>query len=70
MQDRAQKTDLIQAYSDSLHVIWLLMTVVSAVALMSSLFTKEFTLEQEHNTKQGFDEERIAGSGRERVPEG
>lgn len=56
--DGAQKTDLIEAYSDSLHVIWLLMTVISMVALVSSCFTKEFTLVQEHNTKQGFYKQR------------
>ncbi|KAI1460689.1 MFS general substrate transporter [Annulohypoxylon moriforme] len=55
MPDGSSKRDLKQAYSDSLHVIWLLMTVVSAAALISSIFTKEYTLEQEHNTKQGFD---------------
>lgn len=59
MQNSTQKTDLIQAYSDSLHAIWLLMTVISAVALGLSCFTKEFTLEQEHNTRQGFHEQMI-----------
>ena len=59
MQDGAQKMDLIKAYSDSLHVIWLLMTVISAVALVSSCFTKEFTLKQEHNTKQRFNEKKV-----------
>ncbi|KAI2618665.1 MFS general substrate transporter [Hypomontagnella submonticulosa] len=54
MPEGRDKWDLRQAYSDSLHVIWLLMTVISGVALISSGFTKEFTLEQEHNTKQGF----------------
>ncbi|KAI0840582.1 MFS general substrate transporter [Hypoxylon sp. FL0890] len=54
MPDGSQKSDLKQAYSDSLHVIWLLMTVISGVALISSIFSKEYTLEQEHNTKQGF----------------
>lgn len=58
MKDGAQKTDLMKAYSDSLHVIWLLMTVLSAVALVLCCFTKEFTLEQEHNTNQGFNEEK------------
>ena len=63
MQDEAQKTDLVKAYSDSLHVIWLLMTVISAVALVSSCFTKEFTLEQEHNTKQGLKEDVVSPTG-------
>ncbi|KAK6950127.1 hypothetical protein Daesc_008453 [Daldinia eschscholtzii] len=54
LPDGTSKTDLKQAYSDSLHVIWLLMTVVSGVALLTSLTTKEYSLEQEHDTRQKF----------------
>ncbi|KAI8959792.1 MFS general substrate transporter [Daldinia sp. FL1419] len=54
LPDGTPKTDLKQAYSDSLHVIWLLMTVVSGVALLTSLTTKEYSLEQEHDTRQKF----------------
>ncbi|MCJ1286182.1 hypothetical protein MMC26_005527 [Xylographa opegraphella] len=59
MQEGPPKADLVRAYSDSLRVIWLLMTVISASALASSCFTKEFTLVQVHDTKQGFNRERI-----------
>lgn len=55
-----QRTNLVQAYSDSLHVIWLLMTVISGVAFISSIFTKEYSLDQEHKTRQGL----IAGEER------
>ncbi|KAF3064658.1 putative transporter C3H1.06c [Daldinia childiae] len=54
LPDGTTKTDLKQAYSDSLHVIWLLMTVVSGVALLTSFTTKEYSLEQEHDTRQKF----------------
>lgn len=49
-----QRTNLVQAYSDSLHVIWLLMTVISGVALGSRILTKEYSLDQEHKTRQGL----------------
>lgn len=39
-QEGARNPDLIQAYSDSLYVIWLLMTVLSALALVSSLLRR------------------------------
>ena len=60
MPDGSQKSSLIRAYSDSLHVIWLLMTIISGTALVSSYFTKEFTLIQEHKSKQGFKRESSA----------
>ncbi|MCJ1318626.1 hypothetical protein MMC15_003956 [Xylographa vitiligo] len=58
-QDGLQKTDPIQAYSDGIRVIWLLITVISTAALASSCFTKASTLVQEHNTKRGFSSGRI-----------
>jgi hypothetical protein len=49
-----RRTDLIQAYSDSLGSIWILMTCLAAVGLVSSLFIKGYSLTQEHETMQGF----------------
>lgn len=48
------RTDLIQAYSDALGSIWILMTALAAVGLVSSLFTKGYSLNQELDTKQAF----------------
>jgi hypothetical protein len=48
------KTNLIQAYSDSLGSIWILMTALSAVGLVSSLLIKGYSLNQELDTKQRF----------------
>ena len=49
-----RKEDRISAYSSGLHVIWLLMTILSGVALVSCAFVKEFSLVQEYRTRQGF----------------
>ncbi|CAG8958378.1 hypothetical protein HYFRA_00011055 [Hymenoscyphus fraxineus] len=48
------RTDLVQAYSDALGSIWILMTALAAVGLISSAFTKGYTLNQELDTKQRF----------------
>lgn len=59
------KEDLISAYSNGLHVVWLLMTVLSGVALLSCAFVREYSLVQEHRTRQGFSHdsrERIVGN--------
>ena len=53
-----EKIFLQQAVADSLRVIWLLMTVVAGVGLISSLLTKEYTLNQEHDTRQGLSQVR------------
>jgi MFS family permease len=50
------KTQLIQAYTDSLKIIWAVMCALSGVALAASLFTKGYTLQQELKTLQGFDD--------------
>lgn len=57
MQDGPSKQSLVQAYSDSLHVIWLLMTIIGGIAFVLSWFTKEFTLQQIHETRQGYSED-------------
>lgn len=54
MAEGTEKTQLIKAYSDSLGTVWIVMTALSAVALVASAFTKGFTLTQVHSTKQGF----------------
>jgi len=48
------RTQLIQAYADSLQTVWIVMTALSAAGLVASSFTKGYTLNQEHKTLQGF----------------
>ena len=52
--DLPQKAQLIQAYADSLKVVWIVMCALSAAALLSSIFIKGYSLDREHNTEQGF----------------
>ena len=60
MQAGTEKTQLIQAYADSLKTIWIVMCALSAVALLASLLTKGYSLQQEHKTLQGFHEEKVS----------
>jgi hypothetical protein len=55
MQEGTEKTQLIQAYADSLKIIWIVMCALSAVAMVANVFIKGYSLEQEHKTLQGFD---------------
>ena len=55
MAEGEVKTALVQAFSDSLKMIWVVMCVLSAVGMISSVFTKGYSLVQEHNPEQGFD---------------
>lgn len=59
MQEGTAKAQLIQAYADSLKTIWLVMCVMSGVAMIANAFIKGYTLEQEHKTLQGFVEEKV-----------
>lgn len=58
MAEGPDKTHLIKAYADSLGTIWIVMTALSGAAFVASLWTKGYSLTQEHNTKQGFHEEK------------
>lgn len=55
MTEGTEKTQLVQAYSDSLRSIWIVLTALSAVGLVASVFTKGYSLNQEHKTLQGYD---------------
>lgn len=55
MAEGTEKTQLVQAYSDSLQSIWIVLTALSAVGLVASVFTKGYSLNQEHKTLQGYD---------------
>jgi hypothetical protein len=60
MQAGTEKTQLIQAYADSLKTIWIVMCALSVSALLASLLTKGYSLQQEHKTLQGFHEEKVS----------
>ena len=52
------KDQLKDSYTDALKWIWVVMTVLSAVALIASLFTKAYALDRALETEQGFKEEK------------
>lgn len=58
MEEGTTKTELRQAYADGLKVIWYVMCALSGFALLASLFTKGFSLNQEHKTQQGYQHEK------------
>jgi MFS family permease len=64
MSEGVEKTQLVLAYADSLKTIWIVMCALSAVGLVASLWTKKYSLDQEHKTAQGYQ-----GNTREADPE-
>lgn len=67
MAEGEMKDQLIQAYADSLSTIWIVMCALSAVGMVASLWTRGYSLTQEHKTLQGFHEEKVGdeeGSGK------
>jgi hypothetical protein len=58
MADGDAKVQLIQAYADALKIIWVVMAALAGVAMIASFFTKGYSLDQVHQTKQGFVETR------------
>ena len=48
------KTQLIQAYADSIKTLWLPMCGMAIVGLLSNFMVKQFSLDVEHRTEQGF----------------
>jgi hypothetical protein len=53
MAEGVEKTQLKQAYADSLKIIWVVMRALAGAALIAGCFTKGYSLEQEHTTQQG-----------------
>lgn len=49
-----KKTQLVQAYADSIKMIWVVMAALSGTAFISSVFVKGYSLEQEHTTLHSF----------------
>jgi hypothetical protein len=58
MAEGSEKTQLIQAYADSLKTIWIVMCALSGVAMVANIFIRGYSLEQEHKTLQGFHEDK------------
>lgn len=54
MADGDAKVQLVQAYADALKIIWVVMCALAGVAMIASFFTKGYSLDQIHQTKQGF----------------
>jgi len=54
MPDSPDKRDLVQAYNDGLHMIWVTLLAFSAASLVLSTTVKEYSLSQEHVTQQGL----------------
>ncbi|KAI9852378.1 MAG: hypothetical protein M1838_000900 [Thelocarpon superellum] len=53
-----QRTPLVQSYADALKTVWLVMCALAAVALLTSFFVKSYSLDQAHDTEQGFQHQR------------
>ncbi|KAK8063058.1 hypothetical protein PG997_015155 [Apiospora hydei] len=49
-----QKTELVQAYADALKTVWMVMCVLSGVAMIGSFFIKQISLDREHKTQHGI----------------
>ena len=67
--DAGQKTQLKTAYADSLKIIWVFLCALSGACLISTFFVKSYTLQQEHQTLQGMQEKKVAGSESEKEVE-
>jgi len=59
------RADLIQAYSDSLRMIWVALLAFAAFCLVLSVTIRGYSLSQEHVTEQGL--VRIVGENDERA---
>jgi hypothetical protein len=60
------KEQLRESYTDALKYIWIVMTVLSAVALFSTLFIDEFDLNTEMDNDRGFkDKDKVKDSEKE-----
>ncbi|KAK3112558.1 hypothetical protein LTR53_011051 [Teratosphaeriaceae sp. CCFEE 6253] len=50
------KEDLLESYADAIITVWIVMTALAAVALISSLWTQHYDLDRPLETDQGFRE--------------
>lgn len=54
MEAGIEKTQLIQAYADSIKMVWVVMAALSGVVFTSTFFLKGYSLDQKLETLQGF----------------
>jgi hypothetical protein len=54
MKEGSKKQHLIQAYADSLRVVWAVMCVLSGIALVGSFWVRAVSLDRALNTQQGL----------------
>ena len=54
MEAGNEKTQLVQAYADSIKMIWVVMAALSGAIFISTFFLKEYSLDQKLETLQGF----------------
>ncbi|KAL8648456.1 MAG: hypothetical protein Q9210_004976 [Variospora velana] len=55
MEEGGEKMVLVKAYADSIKVVWPVMAALSGLVLVSTWFVRAYSLEQELETRQGFD---------------
>lgn len=54
--DVQDKSELIEVYRIAFRAIWIVLTSLSGIGLLASLYIKDFTLEKEDFGRQGFEE--------------
>ncbi|KAJ5425435.1 MFS general substrate transporter [Penicillium sp. CMV-2018d] len=56
MSGEKEKEELTRAFARALKMVWIVMTALSGVMFISSIFVQSYPLEQEHKTLQGLAE--------------
>lgn len=54
MPEDQAKVDLVQAYADSLKIVWAVYCALSGVLMIGSFFIRYVSLDRKHQTKQGL----------------
>lgn len=68
--DRPEKLLLREAFTRSFRTIWIVMCALAGCIMVASFFIKEYSMDQEHKTEQGFRSEALAISRAEASVEG
>jgi len=61
MPDSAERVQLIGAYADSLRIVWVVMTALSAVGMIASFWTEALPLDRPFESEQSFKEKKKEG---------
>ena len=62
MPANEERAQLVQAFADSLKIVWVVMCALSGVASIGSFFVRDLTVDREHRTEQGLMAEKQEGS--------